>query len=65
MQVEEVYRRCGFDFDISASTLQMLTNIEMRLEEYCIQVQELPSEVWEAQEKGFEKERRQVPPPQG
>jgi hypothetical protein len=29
-----MYRRCGFDVDPSASTLQMLTNIEMRLEDY-------------------------------
>lgn len=33
-----MYRRCGFDVDPSASTLQMLTNIEMRLEDYLKQV---------------------------
>lgn len=38
MQVELMYRRCGFDVDPSASTLQMLTNIEMRLEDYLKQV---------------------------
>lgn len=38
LQVELMYRRCGFDVDPSASTLQMLTNIEMRLEDYLKQV---------------------------
>jgi hypothetical protein len=53
-----MYRHCGFDADPSASTLQMLTNIEMRLEESLEQVQKLPPEIWEAWEKGREKERR-------
>jgi hypothetical protein len=58
LQVEAVYRRCGFDVDPSASTLQMLTNIEMRLEDYLKQVKALPEDVWESQEKARERERR-------
>lgn len=58
VQVEAVYRRCGFDVDPSASTLQMLTNIEMRLEDYLRHVAALPEDFWEAQEKAREKERR-------
>jgi hypothetical protein len=58
VQVRGMYRHCGFDADPSASTLQMLTNIEMRLEESLVQVRKLPPEVWEAWEKGREKERR-------
>jgi hypothetical protein len=53
-----MYRHCGFDADPSASTLQMLTNIEMRLEESLIQMRKVPIELWEALEKGREKERR-------
>jgi hypothetical protein len=33
-KVTEVYNRCGFDFDPSISTIQMLTNIESKLEQY-------------------------------
>ena len=33
-KVSEVYVRCGFEADSSISTLQMLANIESRLEEY-------------------------------
>ena len=29
-QIAEVYEQCGFDRDVSMSTLQMLTNIEVR-----------------------------------
>ena len=58
VQVEAVYRRCGFDVDPSASTLQMLTNIEMRLEDYLRHVAALPEEFWETHEKAREKERR-------
>lgn len=53
-----MYRRCGFDVDPSASTLQMLTNIEMRLEDYLRHVAALPEEFWETHEKAREKERR-------
>lgn len=53
-----MYRHCGFDADPSASTLQMLTNIEMRLEESMSQMRKVPTELWEALEKGREKERR-------
>ena len=30
-QIAEVYEQCGFDRDVSMSTLQMLTNIEVSL----------------------------------
>lgn len=33
-KVSEVYVRCGFEADNSISTLQMLANIESKLEEY-------------------------------
>lgn len=29
-EIAEVYERCGFDRDATVSTLQMLTNIEVR-----------------------------------
>ena len=36
VQVTEVYVRCGFEADASVSSLQMLTNIEAKLEEYLV-----------------------------
>lgn len=37
-KVTEVYVQCGFDRDASAGILQLLTNIEVRLDEYLGQV---------------------------
>ncbi|GLC35665.1 hypothetical protein PLESTF_001662400 [Pleodorina starrii] len=59
-KVREVYVRCGFDADASISTLQMLTNIEMKLEEYLTVVEGMPAEYVDGAEKSREKERRKV-----
>jgi hypothetical protein len=56
--VTEVYVQCGFDRDASAGILQLLTNIEVRLDEYLGQVTRMPEEFVEASEKAREKERR-------
>jgi hypothetical protein len=58
VQVKAMYAHCGFDPDPSASTLQMLANIEARLEDVLRAARKLPGEVWEAAEKGRERERR-------
>ena len=58
-KVADVYNRCGFDSDASMSTLQMLTNIESKLEEYLTVISGMPSDFVEASEKAKEKERRQ------
>ncbi|KAK9824216.1 hypothetical protein WJX72_008592 [[Myrmecia] bisecta] len=59
-KIAEVYERCGFDRDASMSTLQMLTNIETKLEEYLSVTDLMPAELVEAAEKAREKERRSV-----
>lgn len=59
-RVADVYVKCGFDADASVSTLQMLTNIEMKLEEYLIAATGIPEEYIESMEKAREKERRKV-----
>ena len=58
-KVSEVYVRCGFDNDASLSTLQMLTNIEAKLDEYFSIIETMPTEFVEQAEKAKEKERRQ------
>ena len=58
-KVADVYNRCGFDSDASMSTLQMLTNIERKLEEYLTVISGMPGDFVEASEKAKEKERRQ------
>jgi len=58
LKVSEVYNKCGFDYDPSISTIQMLTNIESKLEEYLDVIDEMPPEFVEAAEKQKEKERR-------
>eukprot|EP00191_Tetraselmis_sp_GSL018_P005466 CAMPEP_0177599912 /NCGR_PEP_ID=MMETSP0419_2-20121207/13290_1 /TAXON_ID=582737 /ORGANISM="Tetraselmis sp., Strain GSL018" /LENGTH=595 /DNA_ID=CAMNT_0019092765 /DNA_START=281 /DNA_END=2069 /DNA_ORIENTATION=+ len=57
-KVSEVYVQCGFDRDASAGILQLLTNIEVRLDEYVGIVSKMPEEFVEATEKSREKERR-------
>ncbi|KAL3853111.1 hypothetical protein ACJMK2_016688 [Sinanodonta woodiana] len=57
-KVEEVYRSCIGDNEANISTLQMLTNIENRLEELFEQIESMPQEKVEAAEKAKEKERR-------
>ncbi|KIY99393.1 Coiled-coil domain-containing protein 37 [Monoraphidium neglectum] len=59
-KVAEVYGRCGFDPDASLTMLQMLTSMEVRLQECLAQVEPMPAE-WVADvERSREKERRQV-----
>ncbi len=58
-KVAEVYRAIFSDADSSLGTLQMLTNIEARLEELLSIIDAMPREEVEAAEKQKEKERRQ------
>ena len=57
-KVEEVYRNCIGDNEANISTLQMLTNIENRLEELFEIIEMLPQDKVELAEKAKEKERR-------
>ncbi|XP_046353274.1 cilia- and flagella-associated protein 100-like [Haliotis rufescens] len=57
-KVEDVYRSCIGDNEANISTLQMLTNIENRLEELFEQIETMPQDKVEAAEKAKEKERR-------
>ncbi|KXJ19876.1 Coiled-coil domain-containing protein 37 [Exaiptasia diaphana] len=57
-KVEEVYRNCIGDNEANISTLQMLTNIENRLEELFEQIEIMPADRVEMAEKAKEKERR-------
>lgn len=59
-KVAEVYVRSGFDADKSIGTLQMLTNIESKLEELLMAIDSMSPEFVESMEKGREKERRKV-----
>lgn len=57
-KVEEVYRLCIGDNEANISTLQMLTNIENRLEELFVMIEMMPPEKVEQAEKAKDKERR-------
>lgn len=57
-KVEDVYRSCIGDNEANISTLQMLTNIENRLEELFEMIEMMPQDKVEAAEKAKEKERR-------
>eukprot|EP00742_Colponemidia_sp_Colp-10_P003580 GILJ01003812.1.p1 GENE.GILJ01003812.1~~GILJ01003812.1.p1 ORF type:complete len:531 (-),score=139.30 GILJ01003812.1:146-1708(-) len=58
-QVAEVYQTCGFDSDANPGTIQMLANIEAKLEELLTAMDEMdPAYVAQA-EKDKQKERRQ------
>ncbi|CAM6092314.1 unnamed protein product [Calypogeia fissa] len=57
-KVGEVYARCGLESDASLSTLQLLTNIEAKLEENLASIDHIPDEFVEQQERLREKERR-------
>eukprot|EP00899_Mesostigma_viride_P027760 jgi/Mesvir1/8169/Mv12474-RA.2 len=59
VKVADVYSRCGFDNDASIGMLQMLTNVEARLEEYLSVIDKMPPEFVESLEKAKEKDRRQ------
>jgi len=57
-KVEEVYRQCIGDNEANINALQMLTNIENRLEELFEMIEMMPPEKVEAAEKAKDKERR-------
>lgn len=57
-KVEEVYNNTIGDNEANISTLQMLTNIENKLEELFESIETMPPEKVEAAEKAKEKERR-------
>ncbi|KAL2652231.1 hypothetical protein R1flu_020359 [Riccia fluitans] len=57
-RVLEVYARVALDSDASLTTIQLLTNIEAKLEENLIAVEHIPPEYVEQQERIREKERR-------
>jgi chromosome segregation ATPase len=59
-RVTEVYVDCGFDHDPSIGVLQMLTNIEAKMEEYFATIDTLPQDVVADLEKRKEKERRRL-----
>ena len=58
-KVAEVYRAIFSEADNSLGTLQMLTNIEARLEELLALIDAMPRDEVEAAERQKEKERRQ------
>ncbi|KAI9206345.1 uncharacterized protein BJ171DRAFT_440430 [Polychytrium aggregatum] len=58
-KVKDVYRKCIGDNDANLSTLQMLTNLENRLEQLFEMIEMMPPEKVEQAEKMKDKERRQ------
>jgi len=58
-KVKEVFGRVFGEVDENLRTLQMLTNVETKLEELLAHVSHMPREEVEAAEKAREKERRQ------
>ena len=58
-KVAETYRAIFSEGDATLSTLQMLTNIEAKLEELLSTIDSMPKDEVEAEEKKKEKERRQ------
>lgn len=57
-KVGETYARCGFDYDPTMSTVQMLTQIESKLERCLAVADEMPAAYVRESEKAREKERR-------
>lgn len=58
LKVEDVYVNCIGSNEANISTLQMLTNIENRLEELFQKIEQMPADKVEEAEKAKEKERR-------
>ncbi|TPX47442.1 hypothetical protein SeMB42_g03317 [Synchytrium endobioticum] len=58
-KVKEVYKKCVGDGDSNLSTLQMLTNVENKLEHLFETIEMMPADKVEQAEKIKEKERRQ------
>jgi len=57
-KVSDVYQQCIGDNEANISTLQMLTNIENRLEELFEMIEVMPADKVELAEKAKDKERR-------
>ena len=57
-----MYEQCGFEADAGLSTVQMLANMEARLDELSLAVTDLSPEAVAACQRQREKERRQVCP---
>ena len=53
-----MYARAGFAPDPSISTIQMLTNMEMRLERYLADADTMPAAFVAEEEKRLERDRR-------
>ena len=62
LQVAAVYEQCGFEHDSGLATVQMLGNMEARLEELSAAAFDLSAEVIFASQRQREKDRRQVRP---
>ena len=58
-RVSESYARCLGEADSNLSTLEMLANIELKLEELFSVVETMPKDLVESLEKQMEKERRE------
>ncbi|KAG4087909.1 hypothetical protein H8356DRAFT_1281259 [Neocallimastix lanati (nom. inval.)] len=58
-KVKDVYKKCIGDNDANLSTLQMLTNVENRLEQLFEMIELMPPDKVEQAEKIKDKERRQ------
>ncbi|ORX50785.1 hypothetical protein BCR36DRAFT_352187 [Piromyces finnis] len=58
-KVKDVYKKCIGDNDANLSTLQMLTNVENRLEQLFEMIELMPPDKLEQAEKIKDKERRQ------
>ena len=59
-RVSKVYVDCGFDYDPSMGVLQMLTNIEVKMEEYLAVIDTLPQDLVANMERQKEQERRRI-----
>lgn len=57
-----MYEQCGFERNSGLATVQMLGNMEARLEELSLAAADLSPEVMFASQKQREKDRRQVQP---
>eukprot|EP00753_Platysulcus_tardus_P015583 PLAT5103.1.p1 GENE.PLAT5103.1~~PLAT5103.1.p1 ORF type:complete len:597 (-),score=356.24 PLAT5103.1:111-1901(-) len=58
-KVSEVYQKCGFDAEADPSTLAMLTDLEVHLEELLAEIDTMPREYVLEAEQEKEKQRRE------
>jgi hypothetical protein len=59
-KVKDVYQRCGFDSSSNPSTLFMLSDLEVQLEELLSNLETMPEEHVKKVEKEKEKKRREL-----